>query len=458
MNDVPDGWDGWQSALHTRVDDLASGRTVLDSRTRRRAALVVIDDLAAMAAGASEPQVRALSERAVEIVPLPESTHVTGRVSGRAWAALVNAVAANWNELDEGYRPATCHGGLYALPAAMAETEAMGGMVGDLLNALVIGYEVATAYARALPPPRPLVLHPHATLAPIGAAAAVAALRGERGPGIPAAVSVAATLAAVGPFDHAVQGVLARNAWAGHGALTGFTAVEFAAAGVTGSSRSAFAVLHDSLGSPLNTDEVDHPPTEWAIHDGYHKAYACCQYAHSAVEATVSLKNGPLRDVPTAAIVEVVVETHQLAQALDDADPRTVLGGKFSVPHSVSAVLARGSTDLATFGEGPLDDPEVARLRSVVVIRPYDGDLQPPFDRPSRVTVRLSTGESFTAECRSAVGGPDRPLSEEDVLDKVALLTERTMPRFAPLSAELLSGDVPDSQAWGELLGEMWSP
>ena len=458
MTERPAGWAAWQSRLMERVEGLASGRDPLDDETRRRAALVVVDDLAAMVAGAREPEVDRLSSQAAGRVASSESLHVTGRRSERSWAALVNAVAANWNELDEGYRPATCHGGLYALPAALAEVEARGGSLGDLMTALVVGYEVATAYARALPPERPLLLHPHATLAPMGAAAAVASARGESGPGIAPAVAVAATFAAVGPFQHATDGVLVRNGWAGHGAMAGFTAVEMAEAGIGADESAPFTVLHECLGYPVNERELSYPPDRWAIHDGYHKSYACCQYAHSAVEAALELITGPLSGVPSQRITEVVVAAHPLALSLDSTEPSTVLGGKFSVPHSVGAVLSQRSSQHIVFSGSLLDDPEVARLRGCTRLEPYEGDLVPPHDRPSRVTVTLDSGEVFEAVCLSAVGGPDRPLMESDVLDKVSLLTDESAPRFRALAEQLVVGGIPTTVRWSDVLEEMWTP
>ena len=420
--------------------------------------MVVVDDLAAMVAGAGEPEVQRLSEQCAGRSQSRESLHVTGHHSDRASAALVNAVAANWNELDEGYRPATCHGGLYSLPAAIAEVQARQGSLGDLLTSLVVGYEVSTAFARALPPPRPFVLHPHATLSPMGAAAAVAAARGSDGPGVAAASMLAATFAAVGPFSHATSGVLARNAWVGQGAVAGFTAVELAQAGVVADGDAPFTVLHDSLGYPFNSDELAASFERWAIHDGYHKSYACCQYAHSAVEAALNLASGPLAGVACQRISAVVVATHPLAMALDDANPSTVLGGKFSVPHSVASVLARQSADPEVFSGSLLDNPEVARLRSVTVVTPYVGELEPPFDRPAHVSVTLDSGETFAAECLSAIGGPDRPLSEADVVTKAERLTADIAPSFGRLALELLTGAIADDAPWSDILEEMWSP
>ena len=96
-------------------------------------------------------------------------------------------------------------------------------------------------------------------------------MRGESGPGIRAASQVAITLAAAGPFDHAMKGLLVRNGWAGHGALAGFTAVELAAAGIGGDATSALGVLERGFGYPLDEHELRAEHARWAIHDGYHK-------------------------------------------------------------------------------------------------------------------------------------------------------------------------------------------
>lgn len=450
------GWRDWQADLYARVATLRTEG--LDEATRRRAALVVVDDLASMVASADEREVAALAQAAARMAPIPEARVVgtAGRV-GRDWAALVNAVAAGWNELDEGYRPATCHGGLYALPAAMAEVEAEGGTVGTLLKALVGGYEVSTAYARAMPAPRPLAWHPHATLSPIGAAAAITVARGARAESTAAAVQVASTLAAAGPFSHATSGVLARNAWAGHGALAGFAAVEFAEAGIVADDLAPAEVFHSGLGNPFALDELGRRGEGWSIHDGYHKRYACCQYLHSAVEAALELAGGPLAGVGTDEIDRIVVETHPLAEPLNDASPSTVLGAKFSMPHTVAAVLVLGNAEPGAFGADHLDNAFIERLRSRVEIARHPGPLEPPHDRPARLTVTMRTGDVHVAECPSAVGGPDRPLSEADVLEKAERLTAVRAPRFARLATALVEGGIGDSASWGEVLDEMWA-
>ena len=459
MTTVPDGWAAWRERLVARIDAVDPATLLADDRLRSKAALVVMDDLAAMLVGATHPEVVELG-RAFSSPSSPgEATTVLGGRGARDKTAALNAAACGWDELDEGYRPATCHGGLYTVPAAAAEGEATGRTVGDVLTAVVVGYEVVTAFARAFPAPKPLVLHPHATLSPIGAAAAVAWLRTGSGEAVMAAVDVAATLSMSGPFSHAVSGAQVRNAWAGAGAVLGFMAVDLATAGLTGEPTGALDVFTSGYGHAVDEAELVRGEADgsvpWAILDGYHKVYAACQYTHSALEASLELAHGELAGVGSGDVAEVVVETHPLAYSLDNDSPATTLAGKFSLPHVVGAVLATGRTDPSVFDELMLHDPDVARWRSLVRLEAFEPLPEAPHDRPARVVVRRGDGTTSEVVVLSAVGGPDRPLEQDQVLDKIADLTS-VAPAFAPLARALVAGRQLDDRPWHDLVTEAW--
>ncbi|NKQ51768.1 MmgE/PrpD family protein [Amycolatopsis sp. K13G38] len=414
--------------IHDLLDWAARQETAaLPDDVLRTALTIVCDDLAAMIAAHAEPEVRAVSERAAGP---GESTVVgiSGKRAGRRAAALANAVAANWTELDGGYRPATCHGSLYTLPVALAETEAEGATLGDLLGALVVGYEVVTRIARAYRPPLPLVLHPHATLSPIGAAAAIASARRLPADRFAQTVLGAASMSLTGPFGHATEGATVRNAWAGAGAQLGFLAAEVADAGLTASP----AVLDEVFGRVGGATARPHELTaglgeRYAVEDGYQKPYACCQYLHSSVEAAATIA----REAEPASIAEIAVRAHPLAAALRNAAPETSLAGRFSLPHAVATVLSTRDTSAAAFAAPSLADPAVARLRSLVTIEEWQDPPPPPHDRPSRMRVTLEDGRVLEETVLSAAGGPDRPLSRDQLLAKYAALTGESRPGFA---------------------------
>jgi 2-methylcitrate dehydratase PrpD len=450
---APAGWAAWRQAL---IERLGGPSPLAVPVVLRKARLVLVDDLAAMIAAAGHVETVALAAHLRREEAAGEATVIAGGRASRELAAAANAVAASWDEIDEGYRPATCHGGLYTLPAALAEVEATGVSLDDLLEAVVIGYEVVTAVARALPAPRPLILHPHATLSPLGAAAAVAWLRTRDPDFVVASVDVAATMAFTGSFRHATQGLQARNAWAGAGALIGFFAVDATASGLLSDDRALLEVYRDTFGQVPDAEELNARPESdhWAILDGYHKPYAACQYTHAALEACAELVAVHGCFDPSA-IEEVLVDTHPLALALDATQPTTTLGGKFSVPHVVASVLVRGSVGLAAFNAAGLTDPSIAALRPRIQLRPYLPLPAAPHDRPARVVIRLVGGRRLEASCLSATGGPDRPLSTEDVLAKVVTVTTPSVPGFGALARSLVHGHLDGTAEWGGLLEKM---
>src|SRR5688500_20381248 len=85
-------------------------------------------------------------------------------------------MASARGELSEGVRHAPGHGGAYAIPALLAESEAQGRTVEEVLRALAIAYEVTTRFALAFPFPV-FNVHPHAAFAAIGGAAAASLAR-----------------------------------------------------------------------------------------------------------------------------------------------------------------------------------------------------------------------------------------------------------------------------------------
>ena len=145
----------------------------------------------------------------------------------------------------------------------------------------------------------------------------------------------------------------------------------------------------------------------------------------------------------------IVVEVHRLGLHLDTVTPTTTLGGRFSLPHIAAATALLGHADISAFTMERITDPNIAQLRELVVLRPYEPTPQPPRDRPARVTWIFSDGTERTAECLSARGEPGHPYSEAELLEKLTSIAAPVYPSLADRARTLLDLD-------SDLMGQTW--
>jgi hypothetical protein len=184
---------------------------------RDRAGLVLADTLGAIVAGQGDAAVRAMVRRhamAGGHCRLPG----TDARAAPPMAAFLNGFAGTALELDEGNYPAGGHPGIHAVAAALAEAEARDANGTLLLDAVIAGYEAGARVGMATRL-RPAA-HPHGTWGTLGAAAAVAKLRGHDAETTARALEVAASLGLATSATAALRGGSVRNAYAGMAAQT----------------------------------------------------------------------------------------------------------------------------------------------------------------------------------------------------------------------------------------------
>lgn len=428
----------------------------LPEAIRRRAALVLMDDLGAAAAASTEPEV--MAARKIELRSLPgieASVFAEGLPrASRLGAAVANGMAATWCELDEGYRLAPCHAGACIWPVLLAEAEASGASVETVLRALAIAYDITARFSEAFPF-RLMSVHPHAAFATLGATAGLGLLRGLDSARFLDALTAATSMTFAGPYGHAVDGALVRNAWTAANAFIAFRSVEWAAAGITGIPETAYDVFVVSFGTGCKLDELDADlGTRWAIANGYHKIFACCQYAHSMIEASLELHNrlGPEARTQIAAIE---VETHPRGLTLTGTDPATVLAAKFSMPHAAAAVARLATGGQAAFSSAARVDPAIAALRHKVVLKPLE-KLEPwPNDRAANVTWIMQDGSRHSASCLTARGGADQPFDEATLIAKLEENAGSALQSMVAPLVRLLASSANDHRPWRDVVAEI---
>ena len=430
----------------------------LPEAVRRRAAIILSDDIGAMVAGSLEPQVTRAREGLMRTASGTAEATVLAKGAARLdrySAASANGMAITWCELDEGFRNASCHAGAYTIPALLAEAEAQGRAVEEVLRALAVAYEVTTRFALAFPFPV-FNVHPHAAFATIGAAAATSLVRRYDAKTMLDAVTGAASMSFAGPFDTAVEGSLVRNAWTSAGAWIGLRAADWAEAGIGGGAVTPYDVFVGCFKTRAIPEAlIDGLGTAWAVSNGYHKVFACCAYAHSAVEATLDLL-GRLQRRKVDEIAEILVETGPGGQALRIVEPETVLAAKFSIPHAIAATARLGTAGARAFTFDTLRDEGIAKLRQRVRLAPYRNLPPFPKDRPARVTLRFEDGGEMSAVCESARGGADQPFDEPTLLSKLTENAAGVFPAMPDSLSAIIRGETAVlARPWRQLQAEM---
>jgi 2-methylcitrate dehydratase PrpD len=270
------------------------------------------------------------------------------------------------------------------------------------------------------------------------------------------AVTGAASMSFAGPFDTAVEGSLVRNAWTSAGAWIGLRAADWAEAGIGGGAVTPYDVFVGCFKTRAIPEAlIDGLGTAWAVSNGYHKVFACCAYAHSAVEATLDLL-GRLQRRKVDEIAEILVETGPGGQALRIVEPETVLAAKFSIPHAIAATARLGTAGARAFTFDTLRDEGIAKLRQRVRLAPYRNLPPFPKDRPARVTLRFEDGGEMSAVCESARGGADQPFDEPTLLSKLAENAAGVFPAMPDSLSAIIRGETAVlARPWRQLQAEM---
>lgn len=419
----------------------------VDAAVRRAVQVTLLDTLGVTVAGARTPEMRRLVE-CWEPPTGPARLSGTRLCTTVDTAALINGTAACCLELDEGNKYARGHPAAHVFPAALALSAVREVPGEELCSALLAGHEVASRFGRAFSPVEGL--HPHGHWGAIGAAAASARLLGLDAGGVAGALDAAAGLPLATSFGVALRGTFVRNMWIGAANVNGLVAARLAAAGLATVDGTAALTLGRVLGQ-LDTDALTSElGTRFDVTRGYFKRHASCSYTHPPADAVLELRrrHPELRSHDVAGID---VATHRLAAPLDGTDVPTRLAAMFSVPYVVAAALTAGACPPAAFDDAHRTDPEIRRLmRATTVRRDDEMDGRLPGERPARVTVRLRSGEAFTAEVPNPVGDADHhPLGRSEILEKLTRLIGHD---DAETLAQLVDA-LPEAPETRELLG-----
>lgn len=353
-------------------------------------------------------------------------------------AAFVNGVLAHSLDYDDTHLPSVLHPSACVIPAALAAGQATAATGAAVGSAIAVGLEVSVRLGMAGFDPASgsstFFEHgQHATsiCGAVGAAVAVAMLCGADATGITNALGIAASMAS-GIIESNRTGGTVKRLHCGWAAHAGVSAAQLAQHGFTGPAsvlegRFGFfrAWLH---GSAVSLDAVtDKLGEAWSVPSIFFKPYPANHFTHAGIDAAIRLRERGLRPEDVAHIELRVAEApHRTIGSPIEVkrSPQTGYMAQFSGPYTVVAGLLGGSglgVGLDDFTDDLATDPIRRRLMSLVDVVPDDRcSAVFPYQLPAIVTVRTRDGATMTEEVMKNRGGPDRPLSFDELGTKFA--------------------------------------
>ena len=356
-----------------------------------KARLLLVDTLACTVSGLGKPEPAALAAELARTAPGPVRLPGTERGLAPSEAAFVLALAACWDEACEGLARAHGRPGLHAVASAAALGSALKSTLGEVLHAILAGYEIGGRFGEALRV-RP-GMHVDGGWGSLAGTAAssrllnadnVETMPGTRSRWPPARCPAACTC-------RSTEGRTARNTYAAHAAAMGIFYAKSAVAGITapaGAFDAAKALNFSSeQGGPLTLDASG----EFYILEGYLKPHAAVRHVHYGVACAEMWR----RDHPGADPGEIdAVELEIYEEAMTycgNTRPRTPIQAQFSLTYGLAYALRTGDADPRSLSARSARQQGAAgssREKSEVTVNP---DIRGPRRRPPRALGRELT-------------------------------------------------------------------
>src|SRR5579875_46015 len=367
-------------------------------------------------------------------LPQAHAVAVPGRMPATL-AAFVNGVLAHSLDYDDTHLPSVLHPSAAVVPAALAAAEAAGADGAPTIAAIAAGLETCVRIGMAGYDARTgnstFFEHgQHATsiCGALGGAVAAGILQGFDPDRITHALGIAASMAAGVIEANRTGGTVKRMhcGWAAHAAVS---AAQLAAHGFTGpptvlEGRFGFfqAWLHGAFDPAAIKDGLGEV---WSVPGIFFKPYPANHFTHAAIDAAMALRRRGLRPEDVAAaelgvaapIVRTIGEPAEVKRA-----PQTGYMAQFSGPYAVAAGLFGGGglgVGLDDFTDELATDPARRALmaRVTVTADPRCTEIF-PCQFPAVLRVRTRDGRELVEEVFANRGGPDRPLSYEELAVK----------------------------------------
>jgi 2-methylcitrate dehydratase PrpD len=385
-----------------------------------------LDLLGVALGGSNQPLSRILVNMAMDFGGKPQATiWGIGLKSSVMNAAFINGAMAHALDYDDTHIKTIMHPSAPVIPAvlAVAEWKRLSGRAA--LEAFILGYEVETRIGLGMGnKPYDRGWHATSTFGRFGAAAAAGKLLGLSLAEMSQAMGLAGTQAS---GLRLVFGTMTKPFHPGKSAFDGVLSAVLAKRGFTcvpnileGRKGYVEVLGEDSKLRPM----VNHLGSKYEVLNNTFKPHAACLLTHPTIDALIQLRNQ--HNLEPDDIEQIQCEVAQFClDAAGQKEPKTGLGGKFSIYSCAALALREGVAGEDRFTDQLVLDPKrVALARKVkAIIRPSLKETE------AKVTVLTKKGQRYSAFVDRPKGDPRNPPTDEELEYKFRSLATFVLPK-----------------------------
>jgi 2-methylcitrate dehydratase PrpD len=391
----------------------------------------VLDCLGVALAGSREESARLCAEQVrMEGARGEASVWGQGFKSSAGLAALANGTAGHALDYDHGVYLGQPTSGVIPSLLSLAETLHANGR--DLLEAYIAGFEATAKIAKSIPEEGRGGWHAAGTLGTLGATLSCARLLKLDSDKVRTALGIATSMASGASCNY---GTMTKPLGAGLAARNGVLAASLTQKGFTASSK-ALESATGFFGSYLSLPPEPAPIVEelgrsYELAHGLKiKPYACGGLSHNAIDAVLEMRerDGVRADQVESIRIEVAKHAYE---RLVFSVPRTGLEGKFCMGYLLARALINGKVSLDDFTDEAVREQPTLEFAKRVHMELNTALTDSSEQRPSKVEVRLKDGRTLSRYVEYAKGGPQAPLSPQELRAKFVDCARRVIDESA---------------------------
>ena len=365
-----------------------------------------------------------------------------------AAAALVNGTHCHALDFDDTHLPSVLHPSASVVPAALAAAEAAGAGGAETMAAVAVGNEICIRLGMASYDPaiRNSIffengLHATSVCGALASAAAAALLFDLDGDGIAHAMGIAASMGA-GIIEANRTGGSVKRIHCGWAAHAGVSAAQLALHGLTGPPtvlEGRFGFYRAYSEGRFDAEAVVGGLGErWDVLRVWYKPYPTNHFTHAGIDAALAILSAGVNpaDIESMELGVPQPVLRTIAQPPElKARPTSPYTARFSGPFCVAAALVGGGglgVYLDDFTAETITDLEQLRLAGSVTCHADDESSAIfPHQFPGVLRARLRDGSVVEHRVRHNRGGPENPLSAEELGLKFTLNARLSMSEYA---------------------------